>query len=278
MTTTLRPSGPERRQDGARTRAFDVLDNGRPVGGVTVSTDPDFPDQVGRIDELWVAPADRRRGRATVAMLAAEEVLRGWGCARAQLRVPGEAEGADALAGTLGYQERNRGMAKTLTGETAPPPGGITVRAMTEPEFADWWAQDQAELFTKLRGVGFTEEQARARAAAAGRDHLSRGLDTPGAVLRVLHDAEGTPLGTFWLSLGPDVPYDLDAWVFVVRVERAHRGRGYGRALMLAAERECRDAGAERLGLNVYSANTPAVRLYDSLGFQPFLRVYVKPL
>lgn len=48
MTTTLRPTGPiQQGADGARTRAYDVCDNGRPVGVVEIGTDPGFGATAG---------------------------------------------------------------------------------------------------------------------------------------------------------------------------------------------------------------------------------------
>lgn len=46
------------------------------------------------------------------------------------------------------------------------------------------------------------------------------------------------------------------------------RGRGIGRALVLAALEGFREAGLERVTLEVTAANTPAVRLYQTLGFR----------
>lgn len=80
MTTTLRPTGPiQQGADGARTRAYDVCDNGRPVGAVEIGTDPGFGATAGVLRSLRIDEPNRRRGRGTIAALAAEEVLRGWG-------------------------------------------------------------------------------------------------------------------------------------------------------------------------------------------------------
>ncbi|MFD0530973.1 GNAT family N-acetyltransferase [Kitasatospora arboriphila] len=68
------------------------------------------------------------------------------------------------------------------------------------------------------------------------------------------------------------------AWVMVVEVDEEHRGRGLGRALMLAAEHECLAAGVHDLGLNVFSSNTVAVGLYASLGYRITRRVLGKQL
>jgi GNAT superfamily N-acetyltransferase len=47
----------------------------------------------------------------------------------------------------------------------------------------------------------------------------------------------------------------------------AHRGRGYGRAVMSAALNWCRDAGAVAAGIQVAAPNRAAVTLYAALGF-----------
>lgn len=51
-------------------------------------------------------------------------------------------------------------------------------------------------------------------------------------------------------------------------VADAYRRRGVARALMTAAADMAKAMGGDRLGLAVEADNTPAVRLYESLGFQ----------
>src|SRR6478736_6181827 len=103
MTTTIRPAGPiEQGADGARARTYDVCDNGRPVGAVGIATDPEFGTSAGVIHALRIDEAARRRGRGTIAALAAEEVLRGWGCTRVRLVAPAGNEAARGLAAVLG--------------------------------------------------------------------------------------------------------------------------------------------------------------------------------
>lgn len=48
----------------------------------------------------------------------------------------------------------------------------------------------------------------------------------------------------------------------------AHRGGGYGRALLAAAEEELRHRGAPAVGLNVVGHNEVALRLYASSGYR----------
>jgi len=53
-------------------------------------------------------------------------------------------------------------------------------------------------------------------------------------------------------------------------VETAFQGRGTGRRLLEAALRHPRLASANRIFLTVWDENEPAVRLYESFGFQRF--------
>lgn len=65
-------------------------------------------------------------------------------------------------------------------------------------------------------------------------------------------------------------PDELTPVIYALHVQRMHRGRGVGRALMKAAEKtivQQRDA-PNRAALNVKVDNEHAIRLYDSLGYQ----------
>jgi GNAT superfamily N-acetyltransferase len=279
MTTTLRPTGPERRaEDGARSRSYDICVNGRPVGGVRLATDARLGPSAGRIEALAVHEPDRRRGRATVAALAAEEVLRGWGCRRIEASVPAEAGTALRLAAALGYTERNRSMSKELSAPSGRPPalpGGSAVRPLEAGEYPAWLASRRAAYARVWTERGVEPEGARLRSEADHARLLPDGPDTAGTVLRVLvHD--GTDVGTLWLATAHE--RGPGAWVFDVEVHPAHRGRGHGRTLMLAAERECLAAGVRTLGLNVFTDNVPALRLYESLGYRPTAHHLHKPL
>ncbi|PCG81710.1 GNAT family N-acetyltransferase [Streptomyces sp. WZ.A104] len=267
MTTTLRPSGPlQQNAAGVWARRYDVCDNGRPVGAVEIGTDETFGATAGVLRSLNVDEARRRRGRGVIAALAAEEVLRGWGCTQVRAEVPAGNEPARRLAAALGYTERSRNMVKELGPDGAALPAGLTSRAMSEEEFADWRrgaVQAYAQGWTD-RGV--PPEQARLKSETDHATHLPDGLATAGVRFSVLV-AAGEAVGHVWVALRELPPGGAAGYVFDVEVREEHRGRGHGRALMLLAEDVTRSWGAHRLGLHVFAANTPALRLYESLGY-----------
>ncbi|MEU6531482.1 GNAT family N-acetyltransferase [Streptomyces sp. NPDC046928] len=273
MTTTLRPTEPlQHHADGTRSRRYQVCVNGRPVGVLLLGTHPVFGEGVARITELRIEEADRRRGRATVAALAAEEVARGWGCHRIEVTVPGDAVPALRLVTALGYLLRNRGMAKAL-GDTPPPlPAGTRARPMTGPEYETWLVKSDEDYVRSWVERGVPEDEARVKSQ---RDHealLPQGLATPGTSIDVL-EHEGTPVGTVWVGTRQG-----RAYVYDVETRPEHRGRGHGRSLMLQAEGRAIAAGHRLIGLNVFAGNTAAERLYDSLGYETTVYALYKAL
>ncbi|MEU3516988.1 GNAT family N-acetyltransferase [Streptomyces sp. NPDC006654] len=262
MTTTLRPTEPlQRSTDGTLSRRFQVCVNSRPVGILHLDSSRRFGVLGARITDLRIEEPDRRRGRGTVAALAAEEVARGWGCRQIEVEVPAGAEPALRLVRSLGYVLRNRGMEKRL-GDTPPAlPAGSRSRELTGAEYEEWLPRASAAYAREWHERGVPEAEAWENSR---RDHarlLPQGLATEGVRLSVL-EHEGTRVGVLWLALRA-----ADAWVYRVEIDAAHRGQGHGRTLMLLAEAQAIAAGKRVLALNVFAGNTPAERLYESLGY-----------
>ncbi|MEV3992355.1 GNAT family N-acetyltransferase [Streptomyces sp. NPDC049837] len=278
MTTTLRPAEPlQQTPDGARSRVYDVCVNSRRVGAVEIGTVPGTGRPAGVIRSLRIDEPDRRRGRGTVAALAAEEVLRGWGCDQVTLSVPADATVALRMATALGYTERSRDMAKDLAGPPPELPAHVEVRPMTEAEYREWEARSTEGFARSWAEHGVPEEQATAKAEASRRRHLPDGLATEGAAFHVAV-RDGTPVGHLWTGRLVEAPGERIAFVYDIAVADDQRGKGYGRALMLLAERIALAAGEHRIGLHVFADNTPALRLYESLGYRTTRIRCFKPL
>jgi hypothetical protein len=61
--------------------------------------------------------------------------------------------------------------------------------------------------------------------------------------------------------------------VYYVAVHREFRGKGHGRAIVLAAEGWLRDRGVWKLNLLIRSDNAAAQRFYEALGFRSEERI-----
>ncbi|MFJ2904955.1 GNAT family N-acetyltransferase [Streptomyces sp. NPDC091279] len=272
MTTTLRPTEPlQHAADGTRSRHYQVCVNSRPVGTLHLGTSPALGDSVARVLDLRVDERDRRRGRGTVAALAAEEVARGWGCRVIEIAVPADAGAALRLVEALGYLPRNRGMHKHLPDTPPVLPEGSRGRPMTDAEWRAHFGPEHWEAYTRSwTGRGVPEAAARAKVR---RDReAAPGFGAKNVRFSVL-EHQGTRVGTLYLGLR-----EQEAFVYDVQVDPAHRGHGHGRTLMLLAERQAIEAAHRTLALNVFAGNTPAERLYTSLGYEHTVCVLQKPL
>ena len=89
---------------------------------------------------------------------------------------------------------------------------------------------------------------------------------------------DGKIIGTFILRRQPEPAYALADWrcaltdsellvLYTFALHPEHIYRGLGRQLLQYILSYARDSGAKAIRLDVYEGNTPAIRLYESLGF-----------
>jgi ribosomal protein S18 acetylase RimI-like enzyme len=94
---------------------------------------------------------------------------------------------------------------------------------------------------------------------------LPAGVDTPGMRF-VVAESEGSRVGHAWVCLAE--PDRRGAWIYDIEIAPAARGRGYGRALLLAVEELVKNEGVGSIGLNVFGPNIIARSLYESAGYE----------
>lgn len=90
---------------------------------------------------------------------------------------------------------------------------------------------------------------------------------------------ETSPVACLWMGNAIDqITGQRHAHLFLLYVVPEHRRRGVGKALMEYAQTWARARGDKQIGLQVFSSNTPALNLYNKLGFQTQSLWMIKPL
>ena len=141
-------------------------------------------------------------------------------------------------------------------------PREVALRPLRDDEYAAWDAQHRREYARGLvEHAGLTSEEAEAKVARDIPAVLPEGLATPDVHVWAA-EADGRRVGTVFFGLRGN-----EAWLYEITIDEGERGRGYGRAAMLALEAEVRALGHDRLALNVWGGNEVARGLYRSLGY-----------
>lgn len=137
---------------------------------------------------------------------------------------------------------------------------------MTGRELDIWSAHSRAGFAEQQVASGLRQPaEARADAERLFAELLPEGLDTPLHHLWTVRES-GVTVGHLWLQVRP-LSTEVEAFLYDVELVATARGRGLGRATMLAAEDAARAWDATVMRLNVFGHNTPALRLYASLGY-----------
>jgi GNAT superfamily N-acetyltransferase len=121
-------------------------------------------------------------------------------------------------------------------------------------------------------------DEAEARAEQETDALLPHGVATPGMLVLAAETPEGDYVGFVWVAIERRPGSGGGAWVYDIEVSPDHRGKGFGRALLDAAEREASKHGANSIGLNVFGGNLVARTLYESSGYEVAAMQMSKPL
>jgi GNAT superfamily N-acetyltransferase len=153
----------------------------------------------------------------------------------------------------------------------------VTLRPMTEPEYADYRARAVPTYAANLaRARGMDPDAALSHAEDSLATTLPQAIAPDRTWLMRVLTADGDAIG--WLRLGPHTFRDDGVYVNHILIDDAHQGRGLGRATMLAAEELARKAGLRHIALNVFGWNDRAEALYRSLGYVTQCQEMDKPL
>jgi mycothiol synthase len=226
--------------------------------------DPTDPVE-GPSGELVVHPAYRRRhnGLALAQALAKEA-----GPHQLRLWAHGDLPASGQLAAAAGF-ERVRAlwqMRRSLHTQLDSPhlAEGITIRTFrTGHDEDEWTALNRRAFANHPEQGGWTREDLDLR-------EQEPWFDPDGFFLA---ERDGKLVGFHWTKVhgqnGREAGHAHQAIgeVYVVGVDPAERGSGLGRALTLVGLNYLRSRGLSEVMLYVDETNTPAIRLYESLGF-----------
>lgn len=145
--------------------------------------------------------------------------------------------------------------------------GEFQIRPMTAAEFAVYRQQSIRDYAAEhVRAGNWSPSQAEELAAKETDDLLPGGVDTPGMLLLAAETADAGLIGIVWVEL--QHRQTTGAWIYDIRIVPEQRGRGYGSALLRAAEREVEKQGVKSIALNVFGGNAVARHLYESSGYE----------
>jgi mycothiol synthase len=236
--------------------------------------DPTDPVE-GPAGEMVVDPAVRRRGLGLILGRALADEAGGRGL---RLWAHGELPAAARLAAAAGFS-RVRAlwqMRRSLQTRIDRPQWaeGVQVRTFVPGQDEDAWVALNHRAFAT-----HPEQGAWTREDIAMRER-EPWFDPDGFFLA---DREGRLVGFHWTKIhggGPVQPDEADddhesaghgheaiGEVYVVGVDPDERGTGLGRALTLEGLRYLRSRGLAQVMLYVDETNSPAIGLYESLGF-----------
>lgn len=150
----------------------------------------------------------------------------------------------------------------------------VDVSPMSAERYPSFAAASEAGFASELAASGrLTPEEATTESHRQFEQELPEGLDTPGQKLFTA-SVDGAEVGILWLAIRERDGHP-HAFILDIEVAEDQRRRGYGRALMHAAEREARRSGADSIGLHVFGFNQGAVDLYEQLGYRRLVELLV---
>lgn len=142
----------------------------------------------------------------------------------------------------------------------------VTLEPMPSERYEEWMHRAVVEHASDQVRMGQEREAAEHDAAEDLAGYFPDGAALPGHHLLSIHADDGREVGYLWI--GPwRIGSSGEWWVWDILINETERGKGLGRAALLAGERLAQAHGCVNIGLRVFDFNDRARSLYESLGY-----------
>ena len=154
----------------------------------------------------------------------------------------------------------------------------VTLEPMSPDAYEQWHdGAVRGYAADKVRVGTWEAEGSEARSEREFAALLPEGLATPGHDLRSIVNEAGDVVGMIWFGPLHDAGSGT-CFIWDIEILAEARGRGYGRAALVALEPIARDLGYDAIGLHVFGDNEVARNLYRSSGYAETDVMMKKPL
>jgi ribosomal protein S18 acetylase RimI-like enzyme len=149
----------------------------------------------------------------------------------------------------------------------------IELRELLSEEIAPYFDNLWGEYRKELIAAGYSEGYAEENVESNKKSVSPKGILSPGNHIFYAYSGEDK-VGKIWLTTSNREGI-VDWSIYDVETFPDFRGKGFGRQIMVEAEKFVRDSGGDSITLSVFGNNTVARNLYESLNYET-IRVGMK--
>jgi len=145
----------------------------------------------------------------------------------------------------------------------------ISLLSMEQSEFDIFFENNIIRYAEEnINNGNWKAEDAFERSRAEFQGFLPDGLHSKDQfIFNVFDDEQNLKLGILWVEVKMDEPH-RPAFIFDFVIEEQYRGKGFGKAVLLALDDKLQQMGAESVSLHVFGNNTAAFELYKKMGYE----------
>ncbi len=145
----------------------------------------------------------------------------------------------------------------------------VKLRKMNQEEFETFHEYSVVEYAkANVTSGRWSESESLENSRSQFKVLIPNGLETVNNEFLIAVDDEGNRVGHLWLNLDYRPGTNSGSYIYDIEIEESARGKGYGKALLVEAERFAKSAGSPKMGLNGFGANTVARNLYTNSGYE----------